>query len=121
MHLPKTKNTEAVFPYVDFDGDGLVDGTNVPYDAEAAANSMKHSNGVLTGSMENQNVIGTPDVIKVKNLKGGVKIAVPKTAVFEGTEGGFFGKTKFYYSETEFYTGTGEEKNETDNTFIFSN
>ena len=48
MHLPKTKNTEAVFPYVDFDGDGLVDGTKGPYDAEAAAKSRKYSNGVLT-------------------------------------------------------------------------
>ena len=118
MHLAETKNTEAVYPYVDFDGDGLVDGTNVPYDAEAAAKSMKYSNGVLTGSKKNLNVIGTPDVIKVKNLRGGVKISVPKTSAFEDLGGGFFGKTRFYYNDEDYYYGTDYENTET---FSFDN
>lgn len=113
IHMPETKKTEAVFPYVDFDGDGLVDGTNVPYDAVAAEKSTKYSFGVLTGSMKNLNVITPPSVIKVNGLKGGVKISVPKTALFEDTEGGFFGKTKFYYNDEDFYLGTNHKDTET--------
>jgi hypothetical protein len=62
--------------------------------------------------MKNLNVITPPSVIKVNGLKGGVKIAVPKTALFEDTEGGFFGKTKFYYNEKDYYLGTDFENAE---------
>ena len=57
-------------------------------------------------------------MIKFKNVLGGIKISVPKTSLFEGCEGGFFGKTKFYYDDDNYYLGTDYESAET---FEFSN
>ena len=111
MHLPKTKNTEAVYPYIDLDGDGIIDGTNVPYDAEYVKNSNAYQGGLRCGSYENLNVITPPANIKFKNVKGGVKISVPDTSVLE-EGGGFFGNTKFSYNDDECYLGTNHKNTE---------
>jgi hypothetical protein len=108
MHLSETKNEEEVFSYVDLDGDGFVDGTNVPYDKDNI-----QSDGIRIGSHRNLNVITPPEKISVKNLKGGVKISVPDTSVFTESEGGFFANTKFFYQDGEYYLGTNHKDTET--------
>jgi hypothetical protein len=113
MHLSETKNVQAVFPYIDLDGDGLVDGTNVPYDKEYVKNSNSYQQGLCCGSYKNLNIITPPSIFKVKNLMKGIQFGVPKTSVFEDCEGGFFGKTKFYTSDEDYILGTDHEDNET--------
>ena len=113
MHLPETKKIEAIYPYIDLDGDGLIDGTDVPYDAEYVKNSNNYQNGLRCGSYKNLNVTNPPSIFKVKNLMSGIKFGVPKTSVFEDCEGGFFGKTKFYTSDDDYIVGTDHEDNET--------
>jgi hypothetical protein len=108
MHLSETKNEEEVFSYVDLDGDGFVDGTNVPYDKDNI-----QSGGIRIGSHRNLNVITPPEKISVKNLKGGVKISVPDTSVFTESEGGFFANTRFFYQDGEYYLGTNHKDTET--------
>jgi hypothetical protein len=111
LHLPKTKYIEARYPYVDFDGDGLVDGTNVPYDAEFVKNSNKFHDGLRCGSYANVNPITPPSEIKLVNIKDGIKFSIPKTSVAEDCEGGFFGKTRFVL-ENQTLIGTDHDDNE---------
>ena len=117
MHMPTTKNQEAIYPYVDLDGDGFVDGTDVPYDAEYVKRSNDYQRGLRFGSHKNVNRINPPETVKVFGIKGDIKIAVPKAHLFEGTDGGFFGKTKFYSSDTDFVVGTDNEDTQS---FAFS-
>jgi hypothetical protein len=112
MHLEKTKNVEALYPYIDLDGDGLVDGTDVPYDAEYVKNSNDYQRGLRCGSYKNVNRTTPPSEIKLVNIKGGVKFSVPKTSVFEDVCGGFFGNTRFV-SEEGTLVGTDNPDNET--------
>ena len=109
MHLPETKNTEAVYPYVDLDGDGLVDGTDIPYDTEFVKNSNVYRAGLRFGSYKNLNPITPPEYFKAKNIKGGIKFAMPKTHLSGTGDGGFLGKTKFYYDDESYVVGTDNE------------
>lgn len=113
LHLPETANSEAIYPYVDYDGDGLVDGTDVKYDAEWTKNNNTYRSGITTGSHKNLNVINPPKKIKLTNVRPGLVISVPDTSSFAGCDGGFFGKTKFYYTESDYYLGTNHKDTET--------
>ena len=115
LHMANTKNVEAVYPYVDFDGDGFVDGTNVKYDTEYMKNNNEYQRGVKCGSYKNLNKTVPPSIIKFKNVKGGLKISVPDTSLCE--DGGFFGKTKFITDNDLTYIGT---KHENAKTFEFA-
>ena len=109
MHLPETKNTEAIYPYVDLDGDGLVDGTDIPYDTEFVKNSNVYRAGLRFGSYKNLNPITPPEYFKAKNIKGGIKFAMPKTHLSGTGDGGFLGKTKFYYDDDSYVVGTDNQ------------
>ena len=111
LHLPKTKKVEATYPYVDFDGDGIIDGTNVPYDAEFVKNSNAYQAGIKCGSYANVNRITPPAKVEAFNVKGGVKIGLAKTHLYEDCEGGFLANTEFSY-EKEKFVGTDHEENE---------
>ena len=117
LHLDTTKSSEAKYPYVDFNQDGLVDGTNCQYNENDVAN---HYSGVtVSGDKTNFNPVKPPEFIKVVSNKSGIKIVVPETsgesisdgAYYDDIEsyGGFFGDTKFYYDDKNFVVGTGGE------------
>jgi hypothetical protein len=112
MHLSETVNTPATYLYVDLDGDGLVDGTKIPYDPKFV-HSYDFRRGAVDGSKKNLNPTVPPSIVKIKNLRNDFKISVPKTSIFEGVDGGFFGKTKFYYNDEDYYLGTDHENTET--------
>ncbi len=126
LHLSEVKNVgtyASVYPYVDKDGDGIVDNTNTPYSAEEKGSNWA---GIkLADSSLNLNPIGIPEVIKIINNDGvngtgGYKFIVPSTYGLsksledesslpeELKNGGFFGTTKFYYGtgENDYYHGT---------------
>ena len=137
MHLPTTLNKPPYRQYCDYDGDGFVDnfekfnsgegydfnGDGVINDedkiyhvellADRSPSSKKIDSGILDEkSRENLNPVKPPVHIKVLNNKAGLKYVVTKTAIEGAIDGGFFGKTKFYYSEDEYYLGTDYENTE---------
>ena len=128
LHLPTISNYAPIRSYWDADGDGYVDGYDVNgdgvigegdrvYDPEELNENPKLDSGITDSeSKENLNPVKPPEYIKIKNTNG-FKIVITDTS--DAANGGFFGKTKFYYSDTEFYTGTGEEKSANDNVFVF--
>jgi hypothetical protein len=63
-------------------------------------------------SRENLNPVRPPVHIKVLNNTAGVRYNVVKTSAFGGEDGGFFGNTKFYYNEKDYYLGTDFENAE---------
>jgi hypothetical protein len=97
MHLPETKSVHPVYPCVDNDGHGLVDGTNVPYDP----NNILRSGITVEDSYTNLNMIAPPKYFKLYSNKnasedGKAKILVYDTAHYKDVpDGGFFGKTEF--------------------------
>ncbi len=116
MHLESTYATYPFMPYVDKDGDGIVDGTNVPYCKEKLREN--YCGIELTDSNENLNIVTPPEYIKLTDAKSYV-INVPKTYSAErgipdinGNENeGFFGSTKFIWGEgeDEYCQGTNHE------------
>ena len=106
MHAPKTLKTPARFPDVDEDGDGLVDGTNIPYDDEIDRRGI-----VDPDCFDNHNPIMPPEYIKVLGNEGaGYKFVIHDTSEYEG--GGFFGKTEFV-SDGGTVVGTANKENDT--------
>jgi hypothetical protein len=106
LHLPKTVNTHPVFPDIDLDGDGFVDGTKIPYD------DVVSRSGILDeSSYENLNPIAAPKFIKITSnegasIPGKCVIKVYDTANYKDIpDGGFFGKTEFI-SDNNKYDGT---------------
>ena len=88
MHAENTLRVNTIFPDVDEDGDGLVDGTNIPYDDVVSNRGVKDPD-----SLKNVNPIIPPKYIKMLGNTEGYKLAVQDTSEYEG--GGFFGKTEF--------------------------
>ena len=100
LHLKNTVNTPPVWPDVDEDGDGLVDGTNIPFD------DVVDKKGIVdTESRTNVNPITAPEYVKIINNKCGYNYVVADMSDVEGAEGGFFAKTKFITDDAE-YVGT---------------
>ncbi len=90
LHLPETVNLPPRFPDVDLDGDGFVDGTNIPYD------EVVDRKGVVDETQKrNLNAITPPERLKLVNNEGGYKIVVLDTSKYEGLNGGFFANTSF--------------------------
>ena len=90
LHLPETINLHPRFPDVDADGDGFVDGTNIPYDAVVDRKGV-----VDESSNRNLNPITPPERLKFINNDGEYKIIVLDTSLYEGLNGGFFANTSF--------------------------
>ena len=106
------------YPDVDDDGDGLVDGTNIPYD------DVVSKIGVIDeSSNKNLNVVTPPSEIIIKGNEGARKpgkctFVVYDTSKAEGvSDGGFFGNTKFITDGSE-YIGTDYVGKETE-TYVF--
>ena len=89
MHAETTVRCPSIFPDVDEDGDGLVDGTNIPFD-----DYVDHRGVTDPTSFKNHNPIIPPKYIKIfGNGEVNYKFRVQDTSEYEG--GGFFGKTEF--------------------------
>ena len=97
MHLPETVSTHPLYPCVDDDGDGLVDGTSVPYDPS----NINRSGVMAEDSYKNLNMIAPPKYFRLygnenASEEGKARILVYDTANYKNiSEGGFFGKTEF--------------------------
>ena len=113
MHLEKTSSVPPSYPYVDKDGDGLVDNTDVPYSRDRWAYNW---DGVpVTGSNKNLNMVVPPEYVRIVECEKYV-FNVPKTYdearaipdINGNANEGFFGSTKFYFGEGEgeYYQGT---------------
>ena len=105
-HLDTIIKIHPDFPDVDDDGDGLVDGTNIPYD------DVVSTIGVIDNSSNvNLNKVTPPTEMKILNNEGGKKAGRCRFVVYDTskylgvTDGGFFGKTRFL-TENEEYVGT---------------
>ena len=143
LHLDTTIKTAPNRQYSDYDGDGLIDNfyqwnngegydfngdgnitdEDKVYDStflsDRTAGATRYDKGITdTDSRENLNPVTPPVHIKVLNNTAGVKYVVTKTDNL-GVGSGFFGETKFYYAPDKYYTGTGDEKDSDENTFIF--
>jgi len=101
LYCENTLNTPSVFPDVDKDGDGLVDGTNIPYD------DVVNRFGIVDeSSRKNLNPIRPPKYARVLNNKNNYVYLVNDMSSFEGiTDGGFFKDTEFI-TDDETYVGT---------------
>ena len=89
MNAATTSKCPAIFPDVDEDGDGLVDGTNIPYDDEVSCRGVTDPT-----CFKNHNPVIPPKYIKFFGNEGaGYKLLVQDTSEYEG--GGFFGTTEF--------------------------
>ena len=108
MHAENTLRVNTIFPDVDEDGDGLVDGTNIPYDDVVSNRGVKDPD-----SLKNVNPIIPPKYIKMLGNTEGYKLAVQGTSEYE--DGGFFGKTEFIADNG---TDVGTAK-PADETFVF--
>ena len=117
MHLANTVRSKPRYAYQDADGDGLVDGTNIPYDP---AKIYDFTSGVFGESNENLNRITPPPYMRIVGNKQGLRYLVPDTHDYmDVPDGGFFGKTEFI-SDSETYIGTDFVGKATD-TFKFIN
>ena len=101
MNAEYTSKVNSVFPDVDADGDGLVDGTNIPYDDYVDCRGVTDPT-----SFKNHNPVVPPKYVKIfGNGEAGYKYVVQDTSEYEG--GGFFGTTEFI-SERGVTRGTAD-------------
>ena len=100
MHCENTLKIHPIYPGVDNDGDGLVDGTNIPFSGEISKGGI-----VDESSHKNLNPIVPPEYIKITNNKNNYAYIFDDTSEIPGADGGFFGKTKFI-TEDESFVGT---------------
>ena len=110
LHLKTTLKSHPIFPDVDKDGDGFVDGTKIPYDDVVSRDGI-----VDESSYDNLNPVVPPKYLKVTGNECKYVYRVNDMSSFEGiTDGGFFANTEFI-SENETYVGTNHcnEKTET--------
>jgi len=106
IHREYTKNSPAIFPDVDADGDGLVDGTKIPYDDYIDPRGVSDSS-----NMKNINRIIPPAYIRILgNTELGYNYIVHDTSEYD--DGGFFGTTRFE-TDKNCYTGTAYSDTET--------
>ena len=113
IHLPYTTASHPLYAKVDLDGDGFVDGTDIPFDGVESNSGIMHPT-----SYKNENPVRPPRFIKIvqdgrKYLfrtpdSSGAGLSDGKYYDEDDTLGGFFGDTKFYYGtgEDDYYLGT---------------
>jgi hypothetical protein len=94
---------------VDADGDGLVDGTNIPYDDVVSKTGV-----VDPTNFTNLNPIVPPSYIKYVRGEGMAELLIPDSSVYE--DGGFFGKTEFVGTGVS-VVGTSNESGASDFSF----
>jgi len=100
MHRATTLQSDAIFPDVDEDGDGLVDGTQLP------CTGVPNPKGVAEpGNRRNLNPIIPPRFMEIRG-ESECEIIVQDTSAYE--DGGFFGKTEFI-TDKESCTGTAQK------------
>ena len=116
----------------DLDGDGNIGNTSILV-SEAKASASNIENGTYhPTSYVNLNIVKPPEYVKILNNtgKGSFTLRVKNTAgtvsdggYYDNEEryGGFFGDTKFYYSETEYFVGTNQVGQTETNSFYFYN
>lgn len=81
LHLEVTENRSPIYPYVDADGDKLVDGTQIPYDGEERRGGVTDES-----SKKNLNIVVPPEFIEVKNNPhGDYIIPFDVTTFFDNT------------------------------------
>ena len=96
LHLETTVNKPAIFPDVDKDGDGFVDGTKIPYDDVVTRSGIEDPD-----CHKNLNPITPPEYVKIVNNKKNYVYLVNDMSSCKGiTDDGFFGKTKFITDNT---------------------
>ena len=103
----------------DSDGDGNNENISILYE-EYAEQISAYEGGITIGTYANFNKVRPPSSIKLLDNDNGYIFVVPDTSgqnisdggYYDNTEsfGGFFGDTKFYYTETDFYLGTNHKK-----------
>ena len=118
QHLSETVKCPPRYADVDEDGDGFVDGTNIPYD------DVVERAGVLDeASRKNLNQVTPPSIISVMrnenaSLPGKCRFSIYDTSKYCGVSGGgFFGSTRFVTDENT-YLGTDFANRDTE-TFRF--
>ncbi len=116
MHLENTTRSHPYYADVDDDGDGFVDGTNIPYD------DVVNKSGIIDeNSFKNLSPIAPPrhiKIVKSNGVLGPYKFLIYNTANYmDIADGGFFGNTKFI-SDNNTYLGTDYVGKETE-TFKF--
>ena len=103
----------------DLDNDGKVGNTSVSYsDAKGAVSTLESGYRHPT-SYVNLNIVKPPEYIKITGNNAGIVFVVPKTAghgisdggYYSETDnfGGFFGGTKFYYTDDDYVGGTDND------------
>lgn len=115
---------------LDLDGDGKIGNTSIDY-----ASSSKSTSGIKhTGSYVNLNIVIPPEYIKIVGNdgvggNGGYVYLITDTSgggisdggYYDDVEslGGFYGDTKFYYSDTEYFLGSAHTDQTETTTFKF--
>ena len=113
LHCEYTLKTHPAYADVDADGDGFVDGTNIPYD-----DVVERKGIVDESSYKNVNPIIPPKYMKVTGNACKYTYLVNDMSSFEGIiDGGFFGNTEFI-TDNETYVGTNHSNEKTE-TFKF--
>jgi hypothetical protein len=107
----------------DLDGDGVVGNTSLDYTSKNVS-GVKH-----TGTFVNLNIVRPPKFIKILNNEAGLVYLITNTSkngVSDGgyyddieSYGGFFGDTKFYYTETDYLLGSNHDDQTVTATFKF--
>ena len=110
MHLDTTVNVHPIFPDVDEDGDGLIDGTNIP-----RVGAVRRGGVLDESSNINLNPIVPPKYFKVVNNKKNYVYLVEDTSTLDGVVGGgFFEKTEFISGSAKLVGAAhSDEKTET--------
>ena len=113
LHRENTLNAPPIFPDVDKDGDGFVDGTKIPYD------DVVNRYGIIDeSSRQNLNPIRPPKYARVVNNKNNYVYTVNDMSSLPGVDdGGFFANTEFI-TDNATYVGT-QHTDENTETFKF--
>ena len=126
------KDADGYIDEPDYDGDGVWGNTKWLYSEKKAQLGSNYDNGYqdLTSKL-NLNKVTPPEFVKILGNAGGYKYWVKNTASGNVSNGGyhgvsennkgFYGSTKFYYSDTEYYPGppSTSEKNPDEKYYVF--
>ena len=115
----------------DLDNDGRVGNTSISYEEAKAALGENIDKGISHGSSStNLNIVKPPEYIKILNNTGEgsftLRVKITAGNVSNGkyygvaeNMGGFFGSTKFYYTDTNYFVGTNYPTQKLTDSFEF--